>query len=350
MSTSIPPPAPDGWDATSAWQGAPPWGGSAPTPWQAGTQAPRRGIMALHPLSIGELFEATFRAVRANPPVMFAFSVAVMAVASLASSLVQGLTLPHWIVFLEPPSPTGGPTSPTGALSALAVVAVWPALLIAVSSTVLAGMLAPTVADAVVGTTTTMGRAWSRIRARLPVLVGVAVLIDLIQIVLAGAVVSISAIPLAASLAGVSSGPSVSALALAVLGLFLGIVTALVVQLLAVFAPIIVVLEGAGPVHALARSWALARRAFWRIAGRLVLITLLTSTATGVVSSAVGAIGALVVTLASPAVGLVLTSFFSGLASGFVVPVSASFTTLMYTDERIRQEDLAPALEAAATP
>lgn len=313
--------------------------------------APQPGVIPLRPLSVGDLFEGTFRSIRANPTVMFGFSVAVMAIVSLISALVEGVGAGRWIGLLDDPqgSLAAGDelTSLASSFASLLVTSLSSAVLTSLATMVLSGMLALTVSDAVLGTVTPLGGAWARVRPRLWPLIGVTLLTGLIQTLVVGLIVLVCAAPLLVSAAS-SSEPSGVGIALLLLGILLAVVASLAVQVFLAFSATVVVLEGAGPIRAIGRAVALARPAFWRIVGRLLLITLLTSVATGIIGGAVGMVSGLVTALTSATIGLVLGGFFTGVVSGFVVPISASFTTLMYTDERIRQENLAPVLMRAA--
>ena len=111
-----------------------------------------------------------------------------------------------------------------------------------------------------------------------------------------------------------------------------------------------VVLEGLGPVDAIKRSWSLSKGSFWRILGRIWLIGIVTGLISAVLGGIVGAILG-VGAAAADSVGLLVafSAFLSALLSAVVIPVQSSFYTLMYLDERMRKENLAPMIAQEAS-
>ncbi|MCI1640906.1 MAG: glycerophosphoryl diester phosphodiesterase membrane domain-containing protein [Actinomyces sp.] len=345
------------WNAGPGWS-SPGWGDAGPGPAPAPQPAagwmppPQPGVIPLRPLSIGDLFEATFRTIRANPSVMFGFSVAVMAIASLITSVIEASTASQWIGLVDDPQAALAGDDLTGLAGQIAGTLTSSAasgIITALVTMVLSGMLALTVSDATLGAVTPLGAAWARVRPHLLPLIGVTVLNGLIGVAAFGVIAGIFAIPFIASLAGSGGAdPSVAGVLLLLLGLLAGAAASLFFQVRLLFGPTIIVLEDLGPVQAIRRSWSLTSSSFWRILGRMILIALLTAAATFFVAGAVGLVGGLITLLASEFVGTIVTGFLSGVVSGFIIPISAAFTTLMYVDERIRQENLAPALAEAA--
>lgn len=333
-----PSPAAPGWGA--ALPGSPSW---AP--------APQPGVIPLRPLGLGDLFDGTFRTVRANPAVMFGFSVAVMAVVSVISGLVE------WAMLDRVTTSLGDPQSALAQSDSLTLMAseisqvlggsLGTSAITWLATLVLTGMLALTVADAVLGCVTPLGSAWARIRPRFWPLLGNSVLTSLATALPALLLMGVSSLPLVVPVVRGDSPSGWAALPL-VLGVLVGIVLILYVQVRLLFGPTSVVLEDLGPVQAMRRSLVLTRGSFWRVLGRLVLITVCTSAAVGVVGGAVGLLGGVIAFTTTSNVGVALTGMLTGIAAGFVVPVTAGFETLMYVDERMRREDLAPTLARAA--
>ena len=121
------------------------------------------------------------------------------------------------------------------------------------------------------------------------------------------------------------------------------------------YAPAATVIEGRSGFGAIGRSWELTRGRWMRSVGRYLLIVLLSMVAMWIVSLGVssvldmsvfatavdGAVSAAVVKQAvSTAVMTVLQSL--------VTPLVTSYILLMYLDERIRRENFAATLAAAA--
>ncbi len=363
-----PAPQPTGWTAPTqpgwtspATDPAQPAGQVPPTPrWSAPGQvppalawapAPQPGVVPLRPLTLGDLFDGTFRAIRANPAVMFGFSVAVLAIISVIGALIE-------LPFTS--SLDGIVSDPQAAIpdeDDLGQLASWMAstltgsgissVLTQFATVILSGMLALSVADAVLGRITPLGETWTRIRPRLLALIGVTILTFLIEF----AVLVVGVVIVAAVLVAIVGGGD-SSFGWAFLVIVLAVLVLLAVYLFLatrlIFAPISVVLENMGPGRALARSWRLTSSSFWRVLGRNVLISIVTSVAVGIVGGGVGALSALITMATSVGLATVITGVLTGIISGFVLPVTAGFRTLMYIDERIRQENLAPILARAA--
>lgn len=122
-------------------------------------------------------------------------------------------------------------------------------------------------------------------------------------------------------------------------------------QIKLLFAPICAVLEEIGPVASLKRSWSLVKGEFWPTLGRFLLLNLAVSFIGGFIGFVIGLIGGLVSVAAtsdpSSPVGSAIAIFFVMLGSSLLLPFSASFETLMYTDLRIRKENFASVLAQA---
>jgi hypothetical protein len=120
----------------------------------------------------------------------------------------------------------------------------------------------------------------------------------------------------------------------------------------------VIALEDARVVQSFRRSWALVRRASWRVLGVLVLAIIISGFVSSVVQAPFdvlggqgGPLGAL--TGGSGGSGpstraLVLTAVGAGVASAVVAPFVAGVRALLYVDRRMRAEGLDVALQAAA--
>ena len=330
----------------AAWQGTQTQGGTAWTVAQP-------GIIPLRPLTVGELFNGAFQAVRVNPQTMFGFAFAIMAVVGLvqaffASSSTSSLT--RAMSSGDPQELFDSLGSSMGSLvtSGLTMLA----------TAFLSGMLALTVWDAVLGRKSSPADAWHRFSPRfVPVLLAT-FLIGIIEFVLIVVVLLVFMIPFFLVLVNAASARSYDSAGAGIGGalsiLFLMIVALIVVAcFLAVkfaFTSSAVVLEGLGPVDALKRSWSLSKGSFWRILGRIWLIGIVTGLISGVLGAVVGAILG-VGAAAADSVGLLVafSAFLSALLSAVVIPVQSSFYTLMYLDERMRKENLAPMIAQEAS-
>lgn len=201
------------------------------------------------------------------------------------------------------------------------------------------GMLTHVMGRAVVGRSTSIAEAWELVRPQLLRLIGATILVGL-------AVALVVIVPLAPGVAVLSGGM----LELGGVLLFFGAIAAVVLGLWVTFGLIlttpVVALEDSNPIVAMKRSWRLVKGAFWRTLG----IVLLGS----IVAQAVGSIAASPFTLLGGAGGEITTWSVFGLAiAGMIttlvaLPFVAGVTALVYIDRRIRTENLAPVLQAAA--
>ncbi len=279
---------------------------------------------------------------------IFSFSLATMAIVGLVTGVfnavvalnypeVQVLYSPYGIDLSEVVDP-----SFTG-FSAAAMIQSALGLLQAGATVLISGMLVLSVTGAVVGTKKDLAQTWQELAPRFWPLVGTTILYGLITggIALAGTAL-VAALLLLFAGAGVLFG--------ALLGVLLGVgvaVVALWVSVRLFMAPMITVVEGVSPTRALTRSWQVTSDAFWRCFGRLLLLGLVVGAATAILSGAISALIFVVFGFAPPWVSALIGTLAFAALSGLTQPVSASFTALMYVDERIRKEGLASSLEAA---
>ena len=330
----------------AAWQGTQTQGGTAWTVAQP-------GIIPLRPLTVGELFNGAFQAVRVNPQTMFGFAFAIMAVVGLvqaffASSSSSSLTRALSSGDTDDLVYSLGSSMGSFVTSGLTLLA----------TAFLSGMLALTVWDAVLGRKSSPADAWHRFSPRfVPVLLAT-LLIGIIEFVAIVVVLLVFLIPFFLVVVNTASARSYDS-ASAGIGGALSIIFLMIVALIVIacfltvkfaFTSSAVVLEGLGPVDAMKRSWSLSKGSFWRILGRILLMGIVTTLITSVLGAIVGAILG-VGANAADSLGLLVafSAFVSALLSAVVIPVQSSFYTLMYLDERMRKENLAPMIAQEAS-
>lgn len=330
----------------AAWQGTQTQGGTAWTVAQP-------GIIPLRPLTVGELFNGAFQAVRVNPQTMFGFAFAIMAVVGLvqaffASSSTSSLTRALSSGDTEDLVYSLGGSMGSFVTSGLTLLA----------TAFLSGMLALTVWDAVLGRKSSPADAWHRFSPRfVPVLLAT-LLIGIIEFVVIVLVLLVFMIPFFLVVVNAASARSYDS-ASAGIGGALSIIFLMIVALIVVacfftvkfaFTSSAVVLEGLGPVDAIKRSWSLSKGSFWRILGRILLIGVVIGLISSVLGGIVGAIlGVGANTADSVGMLVAFSAFVSALLSAVVIPVQSSFYTLMYLDERMRKENLAPMIAQEAS-
>jgi len=77
-------------------------------------------------------------------------------------------------------------------------------------------------------------------------------------------------------------------------------------------------------------------------------MTVLVMTITGILGTLTGVLTGVVAALGSLTSALFLSVFVSTLLEGLVLPINVAYQTLMYVDERIRKENIAPQIAAEA--
>ncbi len=330
----------------AAWQGTQTQGGTAWTVAQP-------GIIPLRPLTVGELFNGAFQAVRVNPQTMFGFAFAIMAVVGLvqaffASSSTSSLTR----------ALSSGDTNDLVYSLGNSMGSFVTSGLTLLATAFLSGMLALTVWDAVLGRKSSPADAWHRFSPRfVPVLLAT-FLIGIIEFVAIVVILLVFMIPFVLVVVNAASARSYDSASAGIGGAF-AIIFLMIVALIVIacfltvkfaFTSSAVVLEGLGPVDAMKRSWSLSKGSFWRILGRIWLIGIVTGLFSAVLGGIVGAILG-VGAAAADSVGMLVafSAFLSALLSAVVIPVQSSFYTLMYLDERMRKENLAPMIAQEAS-
>ena len=331
------------WGATpqpdAAWQGTQTQGGTAWTVAQP-------GIIPLRPLTVGELFNGAFQAVRVNPQTMFGFAFAIMAVVGLVQAFFASSSTTSLTRALSSGNTDDLVYSLGGSMGSFVTSG-----LTLLATAFLSGMLALTVWDAVLGRKSSPADAWHRFSPRfVPVLLAT-LLIGIIEFVAIVVVLLVFMIPFFLVVVNAASARSYDSASAGIGGAF-AIIFLMIVALTVKFAftSSAVVLEGLGPVDAMKRSWSLSKGSFWRILGRIWLIGIVTGLISAVLGGIVGAILG-VGAAAADSVGMLVafSAFLGALLSAVVIPVQSSFYTLMYLDERMRKENLAPMIAQEAS-
>ncbi|NUU15670.1 hypothetical protein HP550_00205 [Cellulomonas humilata] len=343
-----PPPPPSGW-GPQAPGGYGSWGPAAPPPpgvaWRP--QALQPGIIPLRPLGMGEIYDGAFRAVRANPRVMFGLAALVVTLAVTIQSVIQwyvkGLVAPQLTDLSTEVDPSGqmGFAEQMGSSAGLLVSTP----VTAIATTILTGLLIVSVSRSVLGQVASVGevlRSW-----RVWLVVGFTFLSGLAVLVVA-AVLATGVVLLAVN---DQTGPAVL---VGLVGLVAFVVAAVWFSTRTLLVPPALMLEGKKFWPTIARAWRLTRGSFWRLFG----IYLLTSILAGIIAQ-------IIVFPATLIAQLVLrdptaTSFGSVVVIGIATVIASTLSTtfvssvvaLLYIDVRMRREgldvELARAAEATA--
>jgi len=352
------PPAPPAQPAQWGQPVAPSWGTphpSGPPGWEpAGYGKPPTGIVPLRPLSVGEILDGAFQAVRANARTMVGTAAAVVAAVTVLSIVPDALLLNR---LRDNPALTGSSTSLNDQIDLISGVGesrVVSTVLTFIAVTMLNALLIVPVSEAVLGRRMDAGAMWSRARGRVLAALGLALLVGIVT-VLAALVVLLPGI--VALVAGSTE--------VGVVALVAGVVGAIVLLFLlytrwSLAAPALV-LENARITLAMRRSWRIVRGSTWRVFGILLLAGIIVNIGQAVITVPVGLLAGLPAAgQASPYESLPITFaqlLISGVgtivAGAIFYPFSAAVSALLYIDLRMRREGLDVRLAqavAAGTP
>ncbi|WP_237689082.1 hypothetical protein [Cellulomonas fulva] len=312
--------------------------GYAPAAWRPPALQP--GIIPLRPLNVGEILDGAFRAVRANPTVMFGLSLLVITVMVAVQAVlvwyVGGLVSGEVATWLDEASGSGLDPASTTELAdtfsaGIANLATTP--LVSLATTLLTGLLIVSVSRSVLGRTVSVGevlrsrQVWAVVG--FTVLQAIAVLLAVALLLAPLVVAALAEQWAAAGVLGVVGG-----LAAVVVLLWFAVRTLLV--------PAALMLEGRAFWRTVARAWRLTRGSYWRLLG----IWLLTQIIVGFVAYIIQVPVQLVVTFAFQEA--VPTSFGAiaatsvGQILGYTVSTTftAAVVALLYIDTRMRREGL----------
>lgn len=319
--------------------------------------APKPGIIPLRPLSIGEIISGAFESLRANPRAMFLPSLIVLTATGALSAVLNYLGASFLLSRVDDLL-----NSSDVRISGILPVFMGSfasqmvgALLTALATTILTGLLIVAVSRSVLGRIATPGEVWERTRGRILPLIGQTLLITLITVI-ADVIIVVIGVVLIVIIAASVTGPDPGAGAI-VITLLAALALTVIVFIAAAFlvvrlslAPAALMLENTGVVEGIGRSWALTRGSFWRVLGILVLAGLITGLVTGTLSFGLGMVlGVIPVGLpaAQPLVSAV-TVLLTSVLSALVLPFTAAVTALTYIDLRMRTEGLDVELRQAA--
>ncbi|WP_019149073.1 glycerophosphoryl diester phosphodiesterase membrane domain-containing protein [Timonella senegalensis] len=331
---------------------APRYGNGTPPRFNGYQASNKPGIIPLRPLSMGDIFEGAFAAVRRAPKVLIGLVAAVVAVATLTAGIVGYLIAPlinrsQWAMDitsqLDDTLMQGGifDMSTEGSMGELSLGLLL-ALASSLAATIATGLVVVAIGQLVINRPTDAASVWEKVRPRILALIGVSLLPML-------ALYVVFTVLMALAVFAINLNEALGVILLVVLFIAL-IVVSLLFVVRFMFAPSALVLEERSVMGALKRSWQLSKGSFWRIFG----IYLLTSLALNVVVSLVsGVLGAIV----GIAVGMDAATSFPALMGTVIVQIIsgtllASFLsavmTLLYIDVRIRREALDIELANAA--
>jgi hypothetical protein len=296
---------------------------------------------------MGEIYDGAFRAVRANPRVMFGLAALVVTLAVTIQSVIQwyvkGLLAPQLTDLATDVDPSGqmGFADQIGSSAGLLISTPVTAL----ATTVLTGLLIVSVSRSVLGQVASVGevlRSW-----RVWLVVAFSVLSGLAVIVVAGVLAT------GVVLLAVNHQEGLAVL-VGLLGAFLFVVATVWFSTRTLLVPPALMLEGKKFWPTVARAWRLTRGSFWRLFG----IYLLTSILAGIIAQIIVFPATLIAALvlrdptATSFGSVVLVGIATVIASTLSTTFVSSVVALLYIDVRMRREgldvELARAAEATA--
>jgi hypothetical protein len=296
--------------------------------WQQAQDKP--GVIPLRPLGVGDILNGALSTIRRHPALMLGVAAVVVTITELVALAVSYPLLEdvNQAVVRGEALSSSELGSLVGRTLGVAAIGLVFAL---VARVFLAGFFTQVVATAVVGRRADFGGIWTRVRPRLLPLLGLSLVYP--------------AVAIAAGLLLFLVGLAVPALAVI---LAIGCVV-VGIWLLTVFslATPALVLENVGVGTAFGRSRRLVRGSWWRIFGITLLGWLIAAVVGWIVSLPFG--GGFAAPPATVTAGyLTLSTIGAIIASTLTEPFLAAITVLLYTDQRIRRENMATELAAAA--
>ncbi len=320
------------------------YGQASPGQWppRYGEAAPKPGVIPLRPLGVGEVLDGAFASIRRNPKAVLGLAAVVMTMSAVISAVITKTLLNLGSVNLPSQGQNLTPAQATHLIGRFVAVAA-PAfgvtvLLTYIVQAILAGLLAPIIARGVGGQQISAADAWRATRPRLPSL-----LLATLLVLLAG-LGPLLITGLIAGIAALAGAPAPVYAVIVLLGLVALVLTIWFSTMLSLVTPI-VVLENASPGRALARSWRLVHRSFWRVFGITLLAGLIVSIAGGILQLPFTLLGA----AAGSGVGGTVILVIGAIAAGTVTrPITAGVTVLLYVDMRMRKEGLDLALRTSS--
>jgi hypothetical protein len=332
------PPAPAGWGGQPAWNGQPGWGAPAPSAWRPPALQP--GIVPLRPLGLGEILDGAFKAIRANPRVMFGLSALVVTIAVAVESVVtwyvSGLVTGELLDATTSVADAEFQATMVDGASQLAVAPVT-----ALVTTILTGWLIVSVSRSVLGQQVTPGEVLRN--KRIWPVVGFTIALSLAAALAIGVLVGLVVLLARGSNEGLAVLVGLlGSVGLGILLIVVGVRTLLV-------APA-VMLEGKRLRPTIGRAWRLTKGSFWRLLGIYLLVNLLI----GVITQFIVTPAALLTTFIfdDPGNERFASIVVLGIANIIALTLSttylASVVALLYIDVRMRREGLDVELGRAA--
>lgn len=288
------------------------------------------GILPIRPLTLGDIFAGTFAMLRYNPKVIFGFPAIAVGVATVINLAILALTKGSGPV-------TDYDALPAAFISLSFTGTLLPSLLVFILAS---GPLTIATVEAVKGNKISMGEVWQQFKKRFFPYLGVSLVI-FVSTILLNAVLATAFVVLLTYF-GASNVSFVTGAVVFILLVLLGFAAFLGLTIKFMFAAAICVLQRKGVAASIVESWRLSHKGFFRLVG----FTLLFSFALGIISNVVQTplfiLASLPAFMASAnldtalVLTMVMMSLIISLSMLIVQPLTISFYSLLYVDQRIR--------------
>jgi MFS family permease len=340
-------------------QPAPPAGqyGQAPQQGQHGygpgrytPPAAKPGIVPLRPLGLGELYDGAFGAIRHNPGVMLGAATLVLLIATVLGVLVGQLWVPALSgLFGEYLTPDVEDELAVMGYDSAYFAQIFAAsmgmgLTAMVATPVIEGILTVSVSQSVIGRKLSVSETWQRLRPRVWVLIGWALLRSLAAAVLFTAYVLVAVLAILA----VAQGSEGLAVLLGLLFFFAGMALFVWVWVRLLMVAPALALEGQRLWATVGRAWRLTRQSFWRLFGIMLLTGIIVSIVASIITWPLSMVPAMSGSNGAGFDTLLITTLSSVISSALATIFTSAVVALLYIDLRMRREGLDVALAAAA--
>lgn len=301
-------------------------------------------IIPLRPLTMGDIFDGAFKAIRSNPVVMFLVALILLLMQAVVLTILS-------TVFFDPytaiTSMLQNPNDFSGLenfFSSTLILATVNGLMSIVITNIITGILITAIRYAVYNKKASLNTVWAQTRPLILPLIGLSLLVSLIIGAVPLVVFGISTV-LTVYGAASGSGAILTLFSLLLMLVFpVVMVFVIVVAIKLSMATPALIMENISITQALRRSWELTKGNFWRILG----ITLLAAILVGIIAAILSSPAALF-TYGSTTLGTTtgqalffnaIIELFSAIASAVTVPFTTAVTALLYLDLRFRSEGL----------